>query len=213
MHSRQKMRGVQAFFSMEASMESTVEVMEYAFLTIADAADKTGRSPSTIRRLIRAITDVHNHVDREGIEPAQKTVDASRKKGENFTWKIREDVLVRNLESAQNEEKKIAHSSKVHRADDVIEILRKELDLKNQHIAKQWEVIQSLNDRLREGNILMGSLQQRLALPAADVPSTSPSPKAFTEAAKKISKKAKIEALRKASMKASRRGLLSWIFR
>ena len=51
-------------------------------------------------------------------------------------------------------------------------MLRAELAIKNQQISQQAELISKqadlvsgLSERLREGNILIGSLQQQLALP------------------------------------------------
>jgi hypothetical protein len=51
-------------------------------------------------------------------------------------------------------------------------MLRSELEIKNRQItqqgeliAKQMELIDGLSERLREGNILIGSLHQRLTLP------------------------------------------------
>lgn len=140
--------------------------METPFMTIADACDKTGRSASTIRRLIKSIADDDSHPDRSAIEPAPKEVAAFKKKGENFTWRIREDVLLREFKGALKEAKKEVSEAK----GDILDILQKELELKNHQIEKQWEVIHALNDRLREGNILMGSLQKRLALPLGDTP-------------------------------------------
>jgi hypothetical protein len=139
------------------------------FLTIAEAVQKTGRSPSTVRRLIKQIAEAAAHPDRGAIEPSVKQVDVFKKKGENFTWKIREDVLMKNFERAQLQEQKFKTGPNT----DVLQILRRELELKNTQIEKQFEVIQSLNERLREGNILMGSLQQRLALPEAQSPAAS----------------------------------------
>lgn len=135
-----------------------VEAMDTPFLTIAEAVEKTGRSPSTIRRVIRQVADDLTAADRDGITPSPSEVDAFKKKAENFTWKIREDVLLKHLKGAPKEDKKA--SSEI--TGDIMHILQKELDLKNQQIEKQWEVIHALNDRLREGNILMGSLQKRL---------------------------------------------------
>ena len=137
-----------------------VEAMDTPFLTIAEAVEKTGRSPSTIRRVIRLVADDTAAADRDGITPSPAEVEAFKKKAENFTWKIREDVLLKHLKGSPKEEKKAAGSSEL--SADIMHILEKELDLKNQQIEKQWEVIQALNDRLREGNILMGSLQKRL---------------------------------------------------
>ncbi len=47
----------------------------------------------------------------------------------------------------------------------IIEILRKQLDIKDQQIAVQNDVIKGLSERVREGNILMGSLQRQLSPP------------------------------------------------
>ncbi len=144
-----------------SSAEATMEAMDTPFLTISEAAEKTGRSLSTIRRLIKGIADDDAHADRSAITPSPKEVVAFKKKDENFAWKIREDVLLREFKGALKEAKKETAEAK----SDILGILQNELNLKNQQIEKQWEVIHALNDRLREGNILMGSLQKRLALP------------------------------------------------
>jgi hypothetical protein len=143
-----------------------VPSMDTTFITIAEATEKTGRSASTIRRLIRTITETADHVDREAVEPTPAQVAAFKKKSENFTWKIREDVLMKNFKGAQKEDKKSAPET----GSIIMDILQNELALKNQQIEKQWEVIHALNDRLREGNILMGSLQKRLGPPQNESP-------------------------------------------
>lgn len=164
--------------------------MDTPFLTISEAAEKTGRSLSTIRRLIKSIADDDAHADRAAIQPSPKEVAAFKKKDENFAWKIREDVLLREFKGALKEAKKETAEAK----SDIMGILQKELELKNQQIEKQWEVIHALNDRLREGNILMGSLQKRLALPEApvaqDVVEATPVAASSKESAAKASAKA-----------------------
>ncbi len=198
--------------------------MDTPLLTIAEAAEKTGRSPSTVRRLIRTIAEEADHADRAGVEPSPKAVEAFKKKGENFTWKIREDILMKHLQSAPMEERKKRSESSGDLSEDILHILRRELELKNQQIEKQWDVIQSLNDRLREGNILMGSLQQRLAPPKAESPAPvtvdPPVAEASTEAIQRASKKkvkeakdAKMKASTKDSVKPPKKGILSWMFR
>lgn len=189
--------------------------MDTPFLTISEAAEKTGRSLSTIRRLIKSIADDDAHVDRGAITPSPKEVAAFKKKDENFAWKIREDVLLREFQGALKEAKKEAAAAH----GDILQILQKELDLKNQQIEKQWEVIHSLNDRLREGNILMGSLQKRLALPApeeavpqpvavtVDASSAAPSAKP----SKNIRKNAEADAPKAVSKK--NQGIFSWFMR
>lgn len=140
--------------------------MDSTFITIAEATEKTGRSASTIRRLIRTITETDNHPDRDGVEPDAKKVASFKKKGENFTWRVREDIIMKNFDSAPVKEKKSVQQSGAN----ILDILQNELVLKNRQIEKQWEVIHALNDRLREGNILMGSLQKRLGPPAGTSP-------------------------------------------
>ena len=193
--------------------------MEPSFLTISEAASKSGRSLSTIRRIIRTITDAKSHPDRAGIQPSIAEVAQLKKKGEIFSWRIRDDVLEHQLKIAPKEEKKKA----TEQQGDILSILRRELELKNGQIEKQWEVIHALNDRLREGNILMGSLQQRLALPEA--PSKHGEPVEATvvqssmDASKEPSKEGKKRSaktsssgvLQKSSKKDSRRGWLGWL--
>jgi hypothetical protein len=168
-------------------MQCMVPSMDTLFITIAEATEKTGRSASTIRRLIRTITETADHPDRDSIEPTAKQAATFKKKGENFTWKIREDIVMKNFGSAQHHDKKSITEPKT----DILSILQNELSLKNQQIEKQWEVIHALNDRLREGNILMGSLQKRLGPPASESPtettveaSVEPSKEAVTASTK-----------------------------
>lgn len=175
-----------------------VPSMDTPLLTIAEACAKTGRSPSTVRRLIHTITETANHPDRGAVEPDPKQVTALKKKGENFTWRIREGVVMKHFETAPQKEKK----SKAEPAGDIFAILQRELELKNQQIEKQWEVIHALNDRLREGNILMGSLQKRLSLPEAQSPAE--------EVVDASAVKSSVETPKKES-KPSKRRLFAWM--
>lgn len=182
----------------EASTSCMVPSMESPFLTIAEAIEQTGRSGSTVRRLIKTITDNDAHADRDAVEPSAKKVAAYKKKGESFTWTIREDVLLRNFGSAPVKEKKYVSKTET----DIFSILQKELSLKNAQIEKQWEVIHALNDRLREGNILMGSLQKRLGPPQNESPATD------------IVEASTVAPSMQASMEPStkkRRGLFGWM--
>lgn len=167
-----------------------MEAMTPLFLTIAEASEKTGRSHSTIRRLIKTITETTGHADREGVEPSIKEVEVFKKKGENFTWKIREDIVIKNFPGAPSQEAKADANSAGKMKDDILGILKKELGLKNDQIEKQLQVIQSLNERIREGNILMGSLQQRLSLPHPESPAASSDGVSKTEASSEAIHKA-----------------------
>jgi len=145
-----------------------------AFLTVKEAARLTGKSPSSIRRIIYPIIEADQHVDRPHIQPSVEEVIALRSKGENFAWRISEELLRREVPeeapSEQGSERAAGRqSSDAHR--ELLSLLRQELGIKNQQItqqgemlARQMELIDGLSERLREGNVLIGSLQYRLAL-------------------------------------------------
>lgn len=190
----------------------TVECMETSFLTLAEAAAKTGRSQSTVRRVIHTITKTPEHRDRDTIQPTPAQVRQSKQKGENFTWRIREDILLKYLHPAPREAKKTTDPSA-----DILVILKRELETKNTQIEQQWEIIRALNERLHEGNILMGALQKRLALPPSAEPAENiviadpaPSNASVTAVFRKSS--AKVAAKESAALRARRRGLWRWVW-
>lgn len=202
-------------------MEGILEAMALPYLTIAEAVEKTGKSPSTVRRIIRSITDRKSHPDRGGIDPAPGAVEQFRKKGENFTWKICEDVLLKNLRRVQNEEKNLSSSSVKTSDGGILDILQKELEIKNRQIEKQGEIIQSLNERLREGNILMATLQKQLALPSpsgehsiSELVTVKASTEGSMEASRRPPKKnTGGQSKKSSSIRAPKRGLFSWFRR
>jgi hypothetical protein len=138
------------------------------FLTVKEAAKLVGKSPSSIRRIIYPILEDDQHPDREHIEPSPEEAKTLRLKGENFAWRISDDLLRREVPndgSKHAAEGKTAVPAGRDESAAIIEMLRRELDIKNRQIETQNELLKGLSERLREGNILIGSLQQQLALP------------------------------------------------
>ena len=100
---------------------------------------------------------------------------ALRMKGENFPWLISEELLQRAVPLETTSEKEGTTTSPRDVTDansELISMLRQELTIKNQQITQQsemlktqMELISGLSERLREGNVLIGSLQQQLTLP------------------------------------------------
>jgi hypothetical protein len=136
------------------------------FLTVKEAARLTGKSPSSIRRIIYPILEVNRHPDRRHIEPDVETAKSLRVKGENFAWKISEELLRRELPAGGAKPASESKSSGGghDQSPAIIEMLKNELGIKNRQIETQNELLKGLTERLREGNILMGSLQQQLAI-------------------------------------------------
>ncbi len=138
------------------------------FLTVKEAAKLVGKSPSSIRRILYPILEDNRHPDRRHIEPDVATAKSLRVKGENFAWKISEELLRREMpegETKSDSESRSRSQNGDDHADAIIEILRGQLTIKDQQIAAANDVIKGLSERVREGNILMGSLQQQLAPP------------------------------------------------
>jgi hypothetical protein len=145
------------------------------FLTVKEAARLTGKSLSSIRRVIYPIIHDDKHPDRHQIQPSPAEALKLRTKGENFAWRLSEDLLRREIPiESQSEHRTTAKSGRgsTDEGSELLAMLRRELDIKNQQITQQselikgqMELINGLGERLREGNILIGSLQQRLALP------------------------------------------------
>ncbi len=143
------------------------------FITVKEAARLTGKSPSSIRRIIYPIIENDQHIDRHHIQPSADEAIQLRLKGENFAWRLSEELLRREIpivETAPHEPKE-QQSTKSYEDDGLIGMLRRELDIKNAQITlhgeligKQMELISGLSERLREGNLLIGSLQQQLAI-------------------------------------------------
>lgn len=184
------------------------------FFTVKDAARKTGKSPSSIRRIIYPILRDPQHPDRAHIEPNVDEARELRIRGESFAWRVSEELLDRAFPPGSQVEQGKEPKGGTHDAD-LVSMLRRELEIKNQQISqhaelisRQMELLTGLSERLREGNILMGTLQQRLALaeknvvpPVADAsPAQSAEPKPAP--AKKIP----------ADKKAKKRGFLSRLF-
>ena len=143
------------------------------FLTVKEAATRTGKSPSSVRRIIYPILEVDRHPDRHHIEPDVKTAKALRIKGENFAWKISEELLNRESPDGGARVKSDSKVGTDTQSAVLVEIFRKQLDIKDQQIAAQNDVIKGLSERLREGNILMGTLQRQLSPPDSATRETS----------------------------------------
>ena len=143
------------------------------FLTVKEAAHRTGKSPSSIRRAIYPILQDDKHVDRALIQPSPDEALQLRVKGESFPWRISEELIARAFppEAAHT-----AASSATPRAagseegSELLQMLRQELEIKNRQITQQGELIRGqmelisgLSERLREGNVLIGTLQRQLS--------------------------------------------------
>lgn len=156
-------------------------------LTVKEATKLTGKSESTIKRLIRDITADTTHVDRKLILPTHDELERLREAGEPYVWKIDRMLLLKRYPQETQTEEGSAGADETNNAAasdaQLVESLRDRLNsqadqiqtLKTQLDRKDGQ-IDNLNERMRETNILMKELQQKLAIaaPAATAETSTP---------------------------------------
>src|SRR5262245_55070772 len=114
--------------------------MTNAFLTVKESATLTGKSTSSIRRLIHPLLKTEGHPDRIQIRPTPDEALQLRLKGETFTWLISEDWLLRVAPPSIANDKKtnpIPRSSHEQVPAELLATLYREIEVKNGQIADQ----------------------------------------------------------------------------
>lgn len=151
-------------------------------LTIREAADSTGHSTHKIRRLIKAIADQPNDVDRHHVEPNPADVERLNAEGVQFTWRISEELVRRRLGDTPSPATPDNHASTAGDSGNVLDLLQRamtakeqaesrlfdQLKTKDEQISGLQQTVASLNERLRESNLLMANIQQQLPSPKAE---------------------------------------------
>jgi hypothetical protein len=142
------------------------------FLTIREAANRTGHSTHKIRRLIKAIAYDPKHADRSHIEPSSADVERLNAEGVQFTWRISEELVLRQLGDAASATTTDNTGKRAGESADSSSLLERVIAAQEKTTAQlveqlkvKDEQIAALNDRLRESNYLLGSLQQQLPEP------------------------------------------------
>jgi hypothetical protein len=76
-----------------------------AYLTIAEAIEKHGKSDSSYRRLIRDVRKSGDARKRQLIKPSEKEIEEFRRTGQTYTYTIAEDLLEQETQTAASEHK------------------------------------------------------------------------------------------------------------
>ena len=125
------------------------------FHTVKEAAQITGKSSSSIRRIIYPIISAEMHADREHVRPTVEEVKELRLKGVAFPWQISDELLRREVPEDSHAEKGSDQSGR-HGAPDgsgqLIAMLQAELTIKNEQIATQSRMM----SQQMEINIALG---------------------------------------------------------
>jgi len=194
-------------------------------LTVSEAREFTGKSESTIKRLLREIVGDPQHADRLFILPSAEEVERRKAAKEPYVWKIDRQLLLRRFPHEEAAESGgVTPRPPANAASDlVMQVLQEQLNSKDEQLRtlekqldRKDEQIASLNERMRESNFLMRELQQRLAI-AAPTPAASESFVASARPSEEarpspVPKATKVSAA-KTKAKPSRPGLWSRLFR
>ncbi len=151
-------------------------------LSVTEARKLTGKSDSTIKRMIREIVQDAGHAERSFILPSHDEVERRKKSNEPYVWKIDRELLRRRFDvGGQSAEPVEAPPQAAGGGEQsiVFQVLREQLKSKDDQLRtletqldRKDDQISNLNERMRESNILMKELQQRLAI-AAPAPQPS----------------------------------------
>jgi hypothetical protein len=146
------------------------------YLSVSEARKYTGKSESTIKRMIREIANTPDHEDRGLILPSQDELAKRKAANEPYVWKIDKELLDKRYpRSAPGHEGGHAggeSSATATSHSQLIELLQSQLSGKDEQLQilavqldRKDTQIENLNKRMSESNVLMQTLQKRLALP------------------------------------------------
>jgi hypothetical protein len=141
-------------------------------LTASEAIKLTGKSESTIKRMLREIVADPMHGDRALIDPSHDEVEKRKAAGDSYVWRIAPELLLKRFPVESTGEAPTADAPTGQPTSNlVVTILREQLQSKDEQIRtleiqldRKDDQIANLNERQRESNILMKELQQRLAI-------------------------------------------------
>lgn len=141
-------------------------------LTVREACEFTGKSESTIKRLIRDITANEDHPERDLVAPSAAELKAKRDSGEPYAWKIDRSLLERRYPpdeaapddgSASNGR---AESRGGESTDRLVTVLEKTISVLEEELREKNRQIDAFQERQREQNLLLKNLHDRIAISA-----------------------------------------------
>lgn len=146
-------------------------------LSVRDARKYTGKSESTIKRMLREIVSDPQHEDRGLIQPSHEELREKKKNGEPYHWKISKKLLDKRYPSNDSAHGTV-HGTEQGRGESglngpshsqFIELLQDQITSKDAQIKtletqldRKDEQIANWDKRTQEIHILMQTLQKRL---------------------------------------------------
>jgi hypothetical protein len=142
------------------------------FLTIREACEFTGKSESTIKRLIHSVTNEKDHENRSLISPTEDELKQKQKSGEPYIWKIDRSLLESryppdsNKSDGSKPDDSQVRSGGVADSDRLVTVLEKTIAVLEQELTEKNRQIDAFQERQREQNVLLRNLHDRMAIAA-----------------------------------------------
>ncbi|MEZ5941105.1 MAG: hypothetical protein R3C18_06920 [Planctomycetaceae bacterium] len=137
-------------------------------LTVKEATQFSGKSESTIKRLIREIVNVPNHEDRGLILPTPADLEQRKAAGEPYVWKIDKALLEKRFPAeemiSESPEPLRTQSGGVSGDDRLISVLETTVTVLKEELIEKNKQIAEFQERQREQNLLIKNFQDQLRL-------------------------------------------------
>jgi hypothetical protein len=141
-------------------------------LSVGEARKLTGKSESTIKRMIREITADENHEDRGLIEPSHDELERRKAEKEPYVWKVSKSLLIKRYpvhDPGQDAGHDGSHGVGDSAVNDMaqsklIELLQSQIQTLEVQLDRKDEQISNANKRAEELHVLMQTLQKHLQL-------------------------------------------------
>ncbi|MEZ6132345.1 MAG: hypothetical protein R3C59_27090, partial [Planctomycetaceae bacterium] len=148
------------------------------FLTIREACEFTGKSESTIKRLIHSVIKDAKSDERSLISPTVNELKQKQKSGEPYIWKIARSLLEdryppqESVSESEAAKDSAAQSGGAAANDRLVTVLEKTIAVLEEELSEKNRQIQAFQERQREQNLLLKNLHDRFAIagPASTAP-------------------------------------------
>lgn len=138
-------------------------------LSVSEARQLTGKSESTIKRMIREIAADESHEDRGLIEPSHEELERRKAEKEPYVWKVAKSLLEKRFPVHELDQNSV-HGGGHGRGESVtgldssyVTLLEQtNADLRSQN-ERQLELISELTNNQKQSNVLVKSLTDILS--------------------------------------------------